>query len=101
MSENTTQSEIQSDKEKLCELIAELRSFENCETGGPLHVVTDDGNLSVADIGFCLKYLTQHWSLTFYNSSAVIAVCCEIAGLMLCMSEGERLELYDKGWNPS
>ena len=87
--------ELQADKEKLCELIAELRNYEGCELGGPLHIVLDDGNLEVECIGFCLKTISHTGcAYNWYSTAGIVQLCCEIAGLLLCMSQADRIELY-------
>ena len=41
--------------ETLIKLVDLLYSIDGCEAGGPLHILLDDGNISDADIAFCIK----------------------------------------------
>lgn len=49
----------------LSSLIAELYAIETCAMGGPLHIITDDGNCRDSDLDFCRDEVTggQHWSM--------------------------------------
>lgn len=58
--------------------------FDN-PTGGSLHVVLDDGNLSDGDLNFCIKWAEDK------NDYLGIA----IARLLMELSEEDREEFYE------
>lgn len=37
-------------------LVKKFHELENCGSGGPLHVLTDDNNYDIGSVNFCIKY---------------------------------------------
>lgn len=52
----------------------ELYSYSGCKAGGPLHIITDDKNLSNQDLDFCFEYLKtcSYESVVVVSASAII-----------------------------
>lgn len=94
---------------RVADLIKEL--YELNSVGGPLHIVTDDYNVSDDDVRFCLDEINQtgpdeHWSFTERpeNADNLRGLCLDIANSMVDMSEAERtstIALSDGFWEPS
>lgn len=76
------------------EVAAALRSLSDLEDvlyerepcGGPLHIITDDGNVRDSDLVFCFRWLHEEPTHTI---TAVVAL--EILKLLALMTEPQRL----------
>ena len=72
--------------DNLRELVRELYGQEPC--GGPLHIITDDGNVRDGDIVFCYRYLHEEGDdVSFYIQSLSKAILHELA----LMSRAQRV----------
>jgi hypothetical protein len=63
--------------------------YEDNPGGGSLHIVLDDGNCEDSHIWWCIKN-----PIVEEEDEAALMV----AGLLFCLSEDERLQLYEKDW---
>ena len=68
--------------------------YELCPTGGPAHVVTDDGNVGDDSIRWCLANLRDHWQeeLGCYTAQALLIM------MLLHLTEDQRATIYDGYW---
>ncbi len=81
--------------EALCELVTKLYSIPECETGGPLHIVLDDSNVSDSNIIWCLDHCRDQYFVT----DEIASLCYQIGGLLLTVPEKDRYDLVDHAWN--
>jgi hypothetical protein len=63
--------------------------------GGPLHIITDDGNITDSDLLYCLRNL-QHVNST-EESTVVRLVSLEMIRILLLLTEPQRLMWYLSG----
>lgn len=89
-------------KRELCSLVAELRVLEGCQSGGPLHVVLEDGNLELDVIQSCLQNAKEHWSVAEQacstNRMNILDLVYQLGGYLVSLSMAERKGLYDSDW---
>jgi len=87
-------SEVCEALEKLSDLEAALYEFEPC--GGPLHIITDDGNVRDSDLVFCFRWLHENPSA----SAVVEAVSFKILKLLSLMTEPQRVVWWTEAADP-
>lgn len=78
------------------ELVGRLYDFPTCGVGGPLHIVTDDGNVLDENLDFCEGELVSHWSIdeaTPEDAEAIRAVSQEIIDLLRSLTVEQRKAL--------
>lgn len=93
--------------EGLSILIREFYKWPGCETGGPLHVATDDYNLEDSSLAFCRKSLeSDGWWLQEHliPAGVDIAVWRNIGRMILDgleqLSVQERATVVHRAWFP-
>lgn len=80
---------------ELSSLVAYLYAIPTCAMGGPLHIVTDDGNCRDSDLNFCRDEVTggQHWSIveaTPEEREQIAILSFSIIAALRPLSEDER-----------
>lgn len=70
------------------DFLARFRAYHASHpTWGALHIVLDDGNMSNADVQFCIEYAVQQGD----------AECAALARVLLSMSKTQRKKLGRMG----
>lgn len=78
--------------EEVRELIHALYELDGCSCGGPLHIVTDDGNIEDCHIRWCIDEL-DGWMEQWYEGTqpkAVRLVALAVAYGLLGLDETGR-----------
>lgn len=92
-------------KRELCSLVAELRSLDGCQSGGPLHIVLEDGNLELDVIQSCLQNAKEHWSVSEQECSTnrmnILDLVYQLGGYLVSLPMEDRKSLYDSSWRMS
>lgn len=76
------------------EMVCELYRNDNCNVGGPLHIVLDDDNVSDNDILWCLDHLRN----TYYVDDYLAKLCYKIGGFLLMIPEEDREKVVEYAW---
>lgn len=79
--------------ERRLDLLSSLRdllyAMPNCECGGPLHIILDDGNVRDSDIAFCRKEIeNEEWNY-------VRELCVCILDILNTLSPAQRLYWWE------
>jgi len=61
--------------------------YEKEPSGGPLHIVSDDGNVRDSDLIFCFRWLHENPT----GSVWIDSVCLEILNILALMTEPQRI----------
>lgn len=86
------------------ELVERLRTLPNCELGGPLHIVVDDGNVDDSHLDFCERDIDTHWSMvgsenhgtpTLDERQEIKRVCLAIIADLRSLTRPERFIAVD------
>ena len=82
--------------EELNDLIALLYELDGCSSGGPLHIITEDGNIGDTDIVFCYRELRERGTRKKF-SAAIAVIGSEILSRLIMLTEPQRLIWWHVG----
>lgn len=76
------------------------RLYELTDSGGPCHIVLDDGNLETSSIDYCLGVAAEAAERDRYGAE-VCDLSIKLLGLMRQMTMTQRRKIYNTKWGPT